>query len=84
VESATEAGALSAALEARPAAALVDVDLPDGDGYALAERLAGARVVLTSVNADAFDAAALARCGAVAFVPKAKLPETLTRELLVP
>ena len=56
-EASTVAAALAVAGRIRPAAALVDVGLPDGDGVALARELAALpwrpRVVLTSTDADA-------------------------------
>jgi CheY-like chemotaxis protein len=53
-----EAGSIAAALAAasrlQPSSVLVDVELPDGDGIALARQLAalpwGPRIVLTSVK----------------------------------
>jgi CheY-like chemotaxis protein len=55
-----EAGSIAAALAAasrlQPSSVLVDVELPDGDGIALARQLAalpwGPRIVLTSVNGE--------------------------------
>jgi CheY-like chemotaxis protein len=86
VEAGTVACALTVATDVRPAAALVDIDLPDGDGSMLAVRLAGLnwgpRIVLTSADADAVDEADVRRSGAVAFLPKADLPDGLTRRLL--
>jgi DNA-binding NarL/FixJ family response regulator len=72
--------ALTAAARARPDAALVDVQLPDGDGFALARRLAdanhGLRILLTSMDPTLATPAALAQCGALAFVPKDDLAIT--------
>jgi DNA-binding NarL/FixJ family response regulator len=72
------ASGLSAAMELKPAAVLVDVGLPDGDGFTLTRALTalprGPRVVLTSVDADAGDHEAVRSSGALAFVPKAALP----------
>jgi DNA-binding NarL/FixJ family response regulator len=69
--------ALAAARRLHPDAALVDVQLPDTTGFALARRLAGddgcVRIVLTSTDATLGGAAAVADCGAVAFVPKDEL-----------
>jgi CheY-like chemotaxis protein len=76
-----EAGDGAAALEAarrhRPAVVLLDIQLPDMSGLAVAERLAAEpdppAVVLTSTR-DATDFGdRLTRCGARGFVPKAEL-----------
>jgi DNA-binding NarL/FixJ family response regulator len=72
--------ALAAARRVHPDAALVDVQLPDTDGLTLARQLAvinsGLRIVLTSTDPTLVDSAALAQCGAVAFVPKDELAVT--------
>jgi CheY-like chemotaxis protein len=69
VEAATVASALEVAERLKPVAALVDVSLPDGDGVALAARLATMpwtpRVVLTSS-----DLGAATRAGAIPFIAK--------------
>ena len=69
--------AVAMALDVRPQAALVDVDLPDGDGFELAGRLTAlpwrVRVVMTSVQANGGYTNELRRCGAEAFVLKANL-----------
>jgi DNA-binding NarL/FixJ family response regulator len=74
VEARTVAEALSTAAEVRPAAALVDVELPDGDGFTLAGQLTAMswspRVVVTSVQSGAGFPAEAERNGAEAFVPK--------------
>ena len=86
VEADSVAAAEASALALRPDAALVDVGLPDGDGRMLAERLSALqwhpRIVLTSSDADAVDPAEAMRAGIVAFLPKAELPERLTRGML--
>jgi DNA-binding response OmpR family regulator len=73
------ATAVAAAWELKPEAALVDVGLPDRDGFDLAQELAGLpwrpRVVLTSSDRDA--AARLGQGGTAAslsFIPKEELP----------
>jgi DNA-binding NarL/FixJ family response regulator len=76
-EAGTVAAAIAAADELKPSAALVDVQLPDGDGLSLARTLSALpwqpRVVLTSMDADAVDDQGVAASGAVAFVPKSDL-----------
>jgi CheY-like chemotaxis protein len=78
--------ALAAALRVRPDAALVDVHLPDVHGFALARRLAranqGLRILLTSTDPTLVGPTALARSGAVAFVPKHELAVTDLAPLL--
>jgi CheY-like chemotaxis protein len=73
----TAAAALAIAEETRPDAALVDIDLPDGDGITLAGLLAalpwGPRIILTSVDPDAAAPEEVRRSGAHAFLSKDKL-----------
>jgi CheY-like chemotaxis protein len=78
--------ALALALELRPDIALVDIGLPDGDGFALARQLSAMpwslRVVLISTDADAASAPAIQRAGASGFVPKDKLSGPALRRLI--
>ena len=78
--------AMDAARRHRPAAALVDLGLPDGDGAALAGDLRelpwAPRIVLTSTDPDGMRGADLRSLGITAFVSKAELPDTALRELL--
>lgn len=85
-----EAGdAASAVGEARrlhPDVVLLDVQLPDQDGFAVAEALAGDRtppaVVLVSGREAGDYAGRIAKCGARGFIAKADLsPESLLRVL---
>ncbi|HEY2479424.1 MAG TPA: response regulator [Solirubrobacterales bacterium] len=70
----------------RPAAALVDVDLPDAPGVELARRIAALpwrpRVVLTSADRDAGRALDANGDRTIVFVPKEELAEEPLRRLL--
>ena len=65
---------------------LVDVELPDGDGIALARELAALawrpRVVLTSIDTEIATIEEVRHAGARAFVPKADLPNAPLAQLL--
>jgi DNA-binding NarL/FixJ family response regulator len=90
LEIAGEAGTVAEALahvgQATPAAALVDVGLPDGSGVELASELATLpvppRVVLVSTDPDAVSADDVRRSGAAAFFPKQDLPNAPLQDLL--
>jgi DNA-binding NarL/FixJ family response regulator len=85
-EAASVAAAMAAAASLRPGAALVDVQLPDGDGVSLARELTALpwrpRVVLTSSDAEAATPADVRSSGAEAFVPKDLLPNASLAHLL--
>ena len=85
-EAENAAKALTAAEELRPDAALVDVDLPDRSGIALAHELTRLpwrpRVVLTSVDAEAVHPEDVRHSGARAFVHKAELADGSVPRLL--
>ncbi|MGO9958946.1 MAG: response regulator [Solirubrobacteraceae bacterium] len=85
-EAGSVAAALAAAERLKPSAALVDVELPDGDGVTLARELAALpwrpRVVLTSVNEDSTTTEEAHRAGAHAFVVKTDLPDAPLARLL--
>jgi CheY-like chemotaxis protein len=80
------AAALSYASRLKPSAFLVDVELPDGDGLALARELAALpwrpRVVLTSIDGEITTANQAWNAGALAFVNKADLPNAPIARLL--
>lgn len=71
------ASALAAARALRPAIVLLDIRLPDVDGFEIALRLRGAddppAVVLTSSHDGEDFAAMIGRSGARGFLPKAEL-----------
>jgi CheY-like chemotaxis protein len=85
-EAGSVAEALERAAELRPDTALVDIGLPDGDGFGLARQLAAMpwapRVVLTSTDADRANAGAARRAGASGFLPKDELAGEALRRLL--
>jgi CheY-like chemotaxis protein len=76
-EAGSVADALSTARRVRPSGALVDVELPDGDGFELAGQLSAMpwspRIVVTSVQSGGDFSTEARRVGAEAFVLKADL-----------
>jgi DNA-binding NarL/FixJ family response regulator len=80
------AAALAAAARLEPSAVLVDVELPDGDGVALARELAALpwqpRIVLTSIDGDITTTEDAQRAGARTFVKKTDLPHAPLTRLL--
>jgi CheY-like chemotaxis protein len=85
-EAETGISGIERAQEHRPDLVLVDVQLPDVDGFEVAERLSQlevrARVILTS-SLDGSDFGALvASSGALGFVPKAELSASAIEALL--
>jgi CheY-like chemotaxis protein len=85
-EAGNVAEALEQATKTRPQAALVDVCLPNGDGFALAERLLAlpwpVRVVLVSGDADSAGVRAAEKLGARGFLAKDQLSSQALRHLL--
>jgi DNA-binding NarL/FixJ family response regulator len=77
-EAADGESALRAAAELRPDLVLLDVQLPDTDGFEIASRLTSGNgstpaVVLTSSRDGADFGSLVTRCGARGFVAKAEL-----------
>ena len=85
-EARTVAEALQQVTQRIPDLALVDVDLPDGNGLELSKQLTappwGVRVVLVSVDSDAVTPKDAAAAGAVGFLPKSDLSCASLRALL--
>jgi CheY-like chemotaxis protein len=85
-EAGTVAEALERTSQLRPDAVLVDIGLPDGDGFALTRRLVvlpwQPRVVLISTDSDPANHTAAERAGAAGFVPKDEVLEPTLRNLL--
>jgi DNA-binding NarL/FixJ family response regulator len=75
--------AVEIALALRPDVVLLDVQLPDIDGFEVAGRLRGGPAVVLTSSRDASDYGPLpARSGARGFVPKADLSGAGLAELL--
>ena len=85
-EAGSVAEALSRADALRPDTVLVDIGLPDGDGFALTRQLRAKswamRVVLFSSDADRANAAAAERAGAIGFLPKDEMSSPALRRLI--
>jgi DNA-binding NarL/FixJ family response regulator len=84
------AGSVSAGLvratELRPDTVLVDIGLPDGDGFSLTEQLVAMpwpmRVILISSDSDPANVSAAHRAGAAGFVPKDELSGVEMRDCI--
>jgi DNA-binding NarL/FixJ family response regulator len=84
-EAADAAEALAAVVADRPDAVLLDVQLPDRDGFTVATALAAADglavVLISSREADDYGRR-VAACGARGFIPKSKLSAATFAALL--
>jgi CheY-like chemotaxis protein len=85
-EAGSVADALALARIFRPDTALVDIGLPDGDGFSLTRQLRASqqaiRVVLVSSDADPSNMAAAERAGGAGFLPKDDLSGPALQRLL--
>ena len=85
-EAGTSASGIQEAKTHSPDLAIVDVQLPDFDGFEVAERLseleAPPRVILTSSLDGADFGALVAGSSALGFIPKAELSASLINALL--
>jgi two-component system invasion response regulator UvrY len=81
----TGEGAVAATERLRPQMVLMDVTLPDIDGYEATRRIVARRpaivVVLVSANEDSLQGEAPALCGAVAVVRKQDLRPSLLQDI---
>jgi DNA-binding NarL/FixJ family response regulator len=81
------ATAVAEARRLSPEVVLLDVQLPDMDGFAVAQRLTanghGPAVILVSSREAAYYGPLVARSGACGFVPKGELSGARLQELLV-
>ena len=86
VEAASGTDAVAAAADLKPDVVLLDVQLPDVDGFAVARSLAASKhpsaVVLTSSREASDYGERISASSAIAFLPKTDLSGAALRELL--
>jgi CheY-like chemotaxis protein len=86
IEADSAAAALVLAAELRPQTVLVDIGLPDGDGFHLAEELLALelqlQVVVVSTDSDAGNESAARRVGASGFFAKDQILSADFRRLV--
>jgi DNA-binding NarL/FixJ family response regulator len=84
-EADTARRAVAAVIDLAPAAVLLDVGLPDGDGVSVASELSALasppRIVLTSSDPDAVTNDLARRSGAAGFIPKGELTDARLQAL---
>ena len=87
-EAANGGSGLREAKENRPDLAIVDVQLPDSDGFEVAERLSGLELAPTVILVSSLDGAdfgaLVAGSPALGFIPKAELSARTIEALLAP
>ncbi len=86
-EAADAESAIEAFRRLKPDLVLLDVQLPDKDGFAVATELCprngiGPKVVLTSSHDESDFGSIVGSCGAVAFIPKGELSGAALRTVL--
>jgi CheY-like chemotaxis protein len=86
IEADSAAAAVTLAVELHPHAVLVDIGLPDGNGFQLTTQLLGLpwkmNVVVVSTDSDAGNESAARRAGASGFFPKDQILSTAFRRLV--
>ena len=85
-EAGNVAEAVQRAGELQPDIMLVDISLPDGDGFAVLAQIrllaCQPRIVLISSDPDATTGTEARRAGALGFIPKSEMPDSGFRQML--